>query len=439
MPQVLTLETALSRALQFNRQLMGTQDANQQSSYSLELAWSDFDVKIIPNSRAGYVGGGCAGSGLSIGGGADLRKRFLNGTSVTLSPSLLKTKEHYHTDLRALISQPLLRGLGRDYQLSGVRAAQFGNRTSSRNLYSAQVQLVVRTISSLYEVVKAEKTLEINEESYQRINKFHQAARLKEKIGLSDALDVYRAEIELNHAQDSLTGAQERLQDAEDALRNLLALPLDACIKVDVPLVYSPQPFGMEEAIQLALNNRLEMEQAEDQWRENLRLSRLAKENLMPELNLVLNYSNCGRDEYFTTSCCRRRESTWGVGFTTSTDFDPKSEQIAYEQSVLAMDAAARGIEEAKAALTLEVKKALRVLHRAFKRIEVQEKQIHTAEGELHLSQLKFDRGMANNFDIIQAEKSLRSAEIAYWGALIEHIVGQYQLLAAIGRLADKP
>jgi outer membrane protein TolC len=159
----------------------------------------------------------------------------------------------------------------------------------------------------------------------------------------------------------------------------------------------------------------------------------------MPELNLVLNYSNCGRDEYFTTSCCRRRESTWGVGFTTSTDFDPKSEQIAYEQSVLAMDAAARGIEEAKAALTLEVKKALRVLHRAFKRIEVQEKQIHTAEGELHLSQLKFDRGMANNFDIIQAEKSLRSAEIAYWGALIEHIVGQYQLLAAIGRLADKP
>lgn len=436
---LLTLESALTRALEYNRQLINAQDNLVQSQYSIELAWNEFDVQITPNSKVGYVGGGSAGPGLSVGGGVDFSKKFQCGTNISLSPSVLKTKEQYHTDLRALISQPLLRGFGRDYQLSGVKGAQFRLRTTARSLYQAQIQLILRTITSLYDIIKAQKTLEISEESHQRINKYYQAAKLKEKIGLSDALDVYRAEIELHHAEDSLTGAQERLQDAEDILRNLLALPLNTCIRVDVPLVYSPSPFQADEAIQLAINNRTEMDQAEDQWRENYRLSSMAQKKLYPELNLVLNYSNCGRDQYFTRSCSRHRESTWGVGFSTSTDFDPKRDLIAYDQSLTAIDNASRSIEETRANLTLEVKKSLRTLHRAFKRIEVQKNQMHTAEGELHLSQIKFDRGMANNFDVIQAEKSLRSAELTYWGVLIEHIVGQYQLLAAMGKLADKP
>lgn len=436
---LLTLQTALTRALQYNRQLINTNDNVTQARYSIELAWSEFDIQISPNSRAGYVGGGSAGTGFSVGGGIDFSKRFTNGTLISLGPSILKTREHYHTDLRALISQPLLRGFGSDYQLAGVKGAQYKFRSATRSLYLAQIQLVIRTISALYEVIKSQKSLAISEESYQRISKFYQAAKLKEKIGLSDALDVYRAEIELHHAEDALTMAQDRLQDAEDTVRDILALPLTIGIQVEVPLIYTPNPLELDEAVKLALKNRIEMDQAEDQWRENYRLSAMAKKNLYPELNLVLNYSNCGRDQYFTRSCSRHRESTWGIGFSTATDFDPQGDLIAYEQSLLAIDSAARGVEQTEANLVLEVKKAIRQLQKAYKRIKLQEEQIHTAQGELHLAQLKFDRGMANNFDVIQAEKSLRSAEQNYWGALIEHIVGQYQLLAAIGLLTDKP
>ncbi|WP_068471364.1 TolC family protein [Candidatus Protochlamydia phocaeensis] len=435
----LTLESALTRALRYNRQLINTADNVTKAQYGLDIAFSEFALDIAPNGKAGYVGGGREGTGMSVGGGLDFSKKFISGTQVTVGPSILKTKEHYHTDLRALISQPLLRGFGIDYQLSGVKGAQFSLRTAARNLYMAQLQLIIRTINSLYDVIKAQKSLALNEESYQRISKFYQAAKLKERIGLSDALDVYRAEIELHHAEDSLTSAQERLQDAEDMLRDLLALPLDACIQVEVPLVYTSNPLDTDEAVKLALQNRIEIDQAQDQWRESYRLAKVAKNNLYPELNLVFNYANCGRDEIFTRSCTRHRESTWGIGFTTSTDFDPIADRAAYEQSLLAIETAARGLEQTQANLILEVKKAIRQLQRALKRIQVQEEQIHTAQSELHLAQIKFDRGMANNFDVIQAEKSLRAAEQTYWAALIDHIIGEYQLLAAIGLLTDKP
>ncbi len=96
-------------------------------------------------------------------------------------------------------------------------------------------------------------------------------------------------------------------------------------------------------------------------------------------------------------------------------------------------------MDQTASTLTIEVKKAYRQLERAFKRINIQEEQIKSAKGELYLAQLKFDRGMANNFDVIQAEKNLRSAELNYWHALVDHIVGEFQFLAAMGVLIDKP
>lgn len=436
---LLNIENALTRALAYNRTLINSAQNLLNTEFNVELAKSAFDIKFTPSSRAGITGGGAGGEGFSIGGGIDFSKRSIYGTHVTLGPSVVKTKQHYASELRYVVSQPLLRGFGVEYQLSGVRAAEFANRTARRNLFTSQVQLAVRTLVALYDIIKAQKAVELSQESYQRIFSYHQAAKLKAQIGLSDALDVYRAEIELRQAQDTLTSSQERLQEVEDTLRDMLALPLNIPFEVQVPLVYTPSYVSVDQAIQLALENRIEIEQGIDQWREAYRLAGIAKKDLLPELNLVFNYNNTGRHEIFSDTWRGRRESTWGVGFTTSTNYDPLGDQFAYDQSQCAIQTAERDLEQVKSTLILEIKRAVRQLERCYKRILLQEEQMHSSQGELHLAKLKFDRGMANNFDVIQAEKNYRSAEQTYWNALIDHIIGEYQLLQAMGCLTDKP
>lgn len=435
---VLNLENALSRALNCNRQIFNSIDAKIKAEYNIVLAQSEFDLKILPNSRAGYTGGGHEGQGASAGVGFDLFKQFTTGTTVRVGPSFLKTPEHYHTCINAMVSHPLLSGFDSEYQLDSLRGAEFSLRSAARSLYNAQIQLVLRTIQSLYEVIKTQKGVELNQASHDRIKKFFQTAKLKEKIGMSDALDVYRAEIELNQAEDALTTSHERLLEVQDNLRDLLALPLDLCIKVDLPIIYTENEMTEEEAIQLAYRNRMEMEQAEDQWRETRRLSENSKVDIFPDLNLVLDYTNTALGEIFT-DCWGRRENKWGIGVTANGDINPIGDELAYKTSLIAVNASERGMEQTKASLALEVKKNLRQLARAKERIHLQSEQIKTAEGQLYLSQIKFARGMANNFDVIQAEKSLRGAQLAYWSALIEHIVGEYQFLATIGLLSDKP
>lgn len=436
----LTLESALTLAVNQNRQLMIAEDNTENSGFQVSIAESDFDYQIRPRGDLGYVGGGKAGTGPAAGTGIDISKKNTYGTKFNINPSIQKAHNKYNTTLSMVVTQPLLRGFGKEYTLSNLRGAQFGYRSAVRSLCVAQSNLFIRTISTLYDVLKAEKSVLLNKESYLRVKKLYQAALLKSKLGLSDPLDVYRAESEMRHAEDTLKSSDDRLESAEDNLRDILALSSETEISLNLPLEYVPKAIDLDKAIEIAEENRVELAQALDQEQETIRLSMIASERLLPELNLVFNFANTGANEVFTSSWdYRRRESTWGIGFTTSTDFNQTSAKAAYEQALLSSEAAGRNVEQVKANLTFEVKRIIRTLERSKERIALQEKQIHSAQGELKLAQIKFDRGMGNNFDLIQAEKSLRNAELAYLHALIDYIVGEFQLTGVLGMLVSMP
>jgi outer membrane protein TolC len=438
-PLRLNIENAVNIALSAQRR-MGAAVANvTQSEINLELAESEFDFKYAPKGDVGYVGGGQAGSGATVGAGIEIFKKFQHGSRFSIFPSVMKAAHNFQSNLRTIYTQPLLRGFGKEYTLSPLRGAQYANRSANRSLYLAQVRLIMQTVQGLYEVVRQEAFAGLEEESLERIKKFCTSTKMKEKIGLCDSMDVYRAEIELKRAEDSRDQALDRLQDAKDNLRDTLALPLDLEIEVDVPIEYETIAIQQENAIDIALSKRIEIDQADDQIEDCRRLQYIAKSNTIPELNLVVDYSSLSRDEAFTRIWTYRRESKWGVGFTTSTDIGHIRENAAYDQSILATADAQRNAEQVRDNVILEVKKAIRALTRSQEKIAMQEKQIDNSLKEFHLSRVKFEHGLANNFDLIQAEKNLRASQNGLVAALIDHKVGQYRLLSTLGMLADKP
>ena len=73
------------------------------------------------------------------------------------------------------------------------------------------------------------------------------------------------------------------------------------------------------------------------------------------------------------------------------------------------------------------------------KGIEYQRDQVHQARGQFELARVKFRHGMASNFDLIEAETSLRQAQSGLISAVMEYIVGTYRLRASLGTLVEKP
>ncbi|WP_158308670.1 TolC family protein [Parachlamydia acanthamoebae] len=435
----LTIENAINLAWERNQNVLDAYAKLESAELGVELHEKEFGLKVFRRGDIGYVGGGKTGSGATIGGGIDLVKKFPFGTEITISPSLMKAAHKYDSLFRACISQPLFRAFNYDYFLSPLHSSQFSVRTATRSLLLTQINIMIQIIQSLYEVVKQEKMLVLDTESYERLKKFTDATRVKESIGLSDALDVYRAEIELRHAQDQKEQSRERLQDAKDRVRELLFLDCDQEFEANVSLEYSPVDISIDEAIKTALNKRLELEQAHDYVCESKRMAKIAKINLTPDFNFLVDYSSSARDEILTRTYSGKRESKWGIGLTTSTaNFDNFHEKNAYEQSQMNVDNAKRNFFMVKNNLILEIKRMMRALDRTLDRIASQEKQIKNFQGEYHLAKAKFEHRMANNFDVIQAEKSTRMAQNGLISSIIEHIIEEYRLLAAMGVLIDR-
>lgn len=452
-----TIGSAVSQALMANRNMITSQEAVNRADLNLEYEMTEFEWRFHPTGTVGFQGGGDSRSGFAFGAGVDVSKKWTTGTRLNFNPYYFRKGGTRNVKLNTYITQPLFRGVGYWYNTAKIQGAAYAYRSAVRNIHIARVKLITRVVAQMYEIVKQEEIVRFNKESYDRLKGYVTAARLKEKIGLSDSLDVYRAETELRHAEDNLTSAQERLQEAYDVFKEMLSLPLEMPVRVVVPMEHTNIDCEMDEAVSTALNYRIEMDQAYDFIYEQKRILCWAKQNMLPDLNLHLEHSTW-KDKIFRNKSYLPgdkddidaeetreyyqwldRQSTWGISFSSVSDLYQYGERLFYDNSLLNLDASYRNLEQVEVNVTLEVKRAMRTLKQASTRIRLQEEQIKTAEGELYLSQIKFDRGMANNFDVIQAERNLRTAHIAYLSAVIEHINGEYQLNSALGILAEKP
>ena len=403
-----TLEEAINRALTFNRKLVGALDQVSKAKLNLDYSGSDFELKIVPRNRLSLREGTEDHSYGEFRAGIEFKKQLEVGTRLSIEPSLSKTGRSRDANLRFALTQPLFRGFGREYNISPIKTAEFNYRSSCRMFYSAEVALIVNVVSTAYDLIKMEQTVLLNEESYERLQTYLASALIKEKIGLADSLDVYRAEMELKQAEEILLGSRNQLLDVRDRFKDLLALPLDAAVALDLSLEFREDDFPLAEAIETALEKRVEIDQAKDRLRENIRLSKRAEDGLLPDLNLNFEY-DLKKNSWINGANHQREHKNshgWNFGLSNSGDIERSKEHLAYRQSLLAIEAAERDLSQAKDTVVLEIRRTLRQLTLAkAKKGKVQE-VIQNAEGKLHLSQLKFEKGMANNFDVLQAEKS---------------------------------
>ncbi len=434
----LTLEAAINRALEANRGLRDVMDQVEGTRLSLVAVESEFELKIVPAGEARITGDSDEGSTDSLGAGISLQKKFDVGTDIMITPQTRKTDDLYNTGVDTRLIQPLLRGFGKEFNLSGVRSAEFGTRSAQRSLYLRQVSTVLLTIGAVYDVVRQRELFQLNEESALRLRVHAEAASAKNKIGLATQIDVYRAGFQQKQAEDNLNTAREAYRDALDNLKILLSLPLEEEIEVEAPLNYNLVRITKEQAVSTGLKNRVELDQAKDNIRESERLSRVAKHNIWPNLDVVLNYSRFGSGENFGNST-GFDQGSWNVGLVTSTDLARTVERAAYDQSLLNVQGAQRNYNLLRDEVAREVKRNFRNLRGSENSIAIQEEQIRQSKGQLALAQVKFRFGLANNFDLIDAETKLRIAQTNLLSAVLNYIVGTNRLRAAMGTLLERP
>ncbi|MDP7008263.1 MAG: TolC family protein [Phycisphaerales bacterium] len=431
---ILTLDGAIQRSLIANRGLIAAEDQVDSTRLSLVAAESQFELKFRPNANVGFGKHSSDGTDEQYGAGLTIDKRFETGTSVAVTPRFDKVSSGYQSGVDVSLRQPLLLGTNKEYNMASVESAEFSGRSARRSLFLTRVNTVVTTVVLVYRVVQQRELVSLNTESVTRLERLVSGTRAKENIGLATSIDTLRGELQLRHAQDNLVNAKESYGDALDNLRVQLSLPMDQPIDVEAPLVYDLVSFDEDEAVQTALMNRVELDQARDTLEESQRYSRIAKHRTLPSLDLVLGYSQAGVNENLLDNF-GLDDHVWNVNLVTSSDFARTAEKAAYEQSLLGIRSAERSYALQEDDIAREVKRDFRSLRRAQKQITIQQEQIQNSEKQMRLAKIKFDHGLANNFDLVEAEEDLREAETRLVTSVVSYIVGTYQMRRSLGTL----
>ena len=433
--KVLSLEEAVNMALADNLNLQTTIDTVSRSQIGKGLAESRFDFKLTPSLAGGF--------GSEIGRdrvfGFQAAKLLPYGATVTARAQSDYTRNQFGEVTGSLltftVAQPLLRGFGRKTTQFDLTNAKRSLQSSGRNLEMARQRLAVEVVASYYNIVRQQGLVDVAEKSAERSRELLRASEARLKVGLASKLDVFRAELQLSQAEQSLIIREEALELALDTFKFNLGLNPQGEVYLEmVEPDYQPVVLDLDAETRLALTHRLEIREERDRIDDARRSLSVSRKNLLPQLDLNLRYQQSGLGETFRESL-NLNDGGVSVFVSTSYPIDQSAERASVAQSNIDLAARRRAVRLLEYNVTREVRAAARNVERVGKSIVLQERNIEFAEKQLRLASLRYQRGLASNFDIIDAENNLISARSNYVSFISEYNVALIELKRVNGTL----
>ncbi|MBI2836046.1 MAG: TolC family protein [Acidobacteria bacterium] len=492
----LALGDAIAEALNRSPVLRPVEDGRTLAEVQQELAASTFGFKIVPSFAASADPTGFGHRQLGIGLSKRLLVGTELAIDVGSYRYGSGTTEMRDAGYTVSIKQPLPRGFGPSATYD-LRNAARGAVSSERRLTEARQQLVVSTAGAYFAVVRQQRLVEAGERALARAGKLRRASEARASVGLATQLDVFRADLLAAQAQAQLALQREALAGAEDYLKLLLGRsaaaplalapgdltnadevlravglppgpqavgqPLDRTAEAvpngsttDLlpialahggltgpasrsgagPVERSPQPGAgaADGLIPIALASRLDVREARDRVDDARRTARVARWNLLPQVNLTTSYvqRRLGSPSQDPAS---QLHDGWRFALTTDYALDRAAETAAERSARIGLRAAEREATDVAERAMAEVRAAYRAVERVGESVRIQQQALELAEKQLRLAELRYERGLADNFDVVDAENNLFQAQTGLIAAEVERIIAGLVLARATGQL----
>ncbi len=373
------------------------------------------------------------------GGSAFITQALPTGATLTFSSDLTRSvtspsepPEQYNTDLRVSLVQPLLRG-GRIYVATRpIRDAELDLRVANAQLQAEILRVTARTKANYYNLLLAEKVIGVTQAAIDRDQLLVDASQALFKAGLVTKRDVFSAELSV--AQDSarLVNTRADLENARNALLDVLGLPIGTEVRlIDKVISFEPITLELERWIATATANRPEILDLETQIEKRLLNIKVARNTLLPQLDLAASYGRNQTAPSFGKSFSLSGDA-WSVGLLFSVPIGNVAARSALAQAEIERSRLQEQLSQMKRQVELEVRAAVIKLQKSLERMRALTAAIDQAKGKLEVGRAQFALGQATNLDITDAQQALLSSESDLLAAMVDYNVGLAELEARI-------
>jgi outer membrane protein TolC len=331
-------------------------------------------------------------------------------------------------DVRAYVSQTVLdfASLNR-YRAEGenVKAVQYSNENIR--------ELVVFVCSNLYlQAAAGGSRIDAARAQVNTAQALYNLASDQKAAGVVPAIEVLRAQVELQSQQQRLIVVEDQFAKDKLTLARAIGLPLGQEFRLTDAMSFSPLAgISFEEALGRAYKERTDYQGAEARVRSAEFDRKAANAGHLPTISFSADYGVIGQ----------RPWDSHGT-FTVATNVRiPIFQGGSVEGRLWAADAALSQrkaeLEDLRGRVYYDIKKAFLDLKAAADRVQVAQGALRLADEQVKQSEDRFRAGVSSNIEVVQAQEALVTASENQISSLQAHIAAKLALAKAIGVSTD--
>ncbi len=433
-PSILTVAGAVERALTMNDRLLNARDSLEQAGLSVRLARSAFRPKVVPNVNGAFGQTDISNQTYRL----DVSQRLTTGAEIRASTATTSLRNqlgvYYNNDTTLELSQPLLRGRGRSVARRGLTSAEVRLTDATREQTLSEQQVTVEVVGVYYRLVAQQRLAEIADKSLERARRLLEASTAKLSVGRVSQLDVFRAQQLVALAEGHLLDARGAVEDGKDQLRSLVGEGAEFDFEVDPEIPKGGGSMPSEDAVKIALERRLELRGAAEALAESERAAAFANNHLLPQVDVNLTVTQRDTSNSLASSF-KLDNFRFATFFAISLPSDRTSQKIEFHNALIERDRRRRALETLRMRIAEEARRAVRQQQRLLKALEMADTSVEFAGKELEVADLRHQRGLSNNLDVVNAEGSLLAAEGRRLSVQAELAAARLGLRATLGTL----
>lgn len=414
----ISLSEYTSIVLRDSNEVLNLVDSEVYARFNVESVLNRYDLKASPDSTL-FMGDeshrvqlGLQGSKKNLYGGEVYTNVYGSSRQYT------GQETEYGSEVRVGYRQSLWQKFGKDYNTLALFTAK--ERLDIQKILNDEQRqsIIIEAVRSYYAVQLNKKKISIQEKSLQRSKVYYEAAEAKQQSGLVSKIDVYRAKISYLDQKRSLSTFIKQYEDALEAAVFLIDQDKEHYdIAFDDEIEEFSYTMGAvdEEAVLASNAFWLDLESREDIMAKRFVNT---KKELYPDLVLDASYRRFSHDDK-AIDALHWNESDWGITLRADYQFD----KFAQEQQLRILQIEKGRLRRDKRQLKHAIFKEIREVESSYRTLkdalEIESMKSQQAKESLEVAKIRYERGLSENLDLIDAENAYLNAQISYYSTLV--------------------
>ena len=319
----------------------------------------------------------------------------------------------------------------------------FGKRDASTNLARSQVQtaqdnivvarrdLAFSAAQVYYNILFMRESIRVQDQQIASLQAHRNEMEKRVEAGVSTKFDVTTTDVRITQAQNTKLDLQNQLRNQQVQLARLLHKPQQADVPVKGRLSYEPQPMNLEAELAKAAENRPEVKLAKDaEATADLQAKLIDKSNL-PSLGVGAQVG--GKNGYILPNINTVRFNTVGVAQLSLPIYDGGKNRKQRVEAAANYRATQARTQDTQEQIRADVRQAANNMEFSQARYDNAVQQVAQATDALNRARGRYQYGVGQNLDVLDAETQLAQARLARAQAMYNYTLGQYQLRRATG------